>query len=77
MHYSAVAPMWVVTIIDMLAPVLSYMLPQPYGEEIEGICKFLGVTLGEGLLINYAYEALGYVIFDMLTLNKYKRMKCV
>ncbi|XP_055495860.1 N-acylethanolamine-hydrolyzing acid amidase-like [Leucoraja erinacea] len=54
-----VAPMWAVTIINMLAPVLSYMLPQPYGEEIEGICKFLGVTLGEGLLINYAYEALG------------------
>ncbi|XP_078257928.1 N-acylethanolamine-hydrolyzing acid amidase-like [Rhinoraja longicauda] len=55
-----VAPKWVVTIIDILAPVLSQILPHPYGEEIKGISKLLGVKLGEGLLINLVYEASGY-----------------
>ncbi|XP_059844648.1 N-acylethanolamine-hydrolyzing acid amidase-like isoform X1 [Hypanus sabinus] len=57
---SSVVPKWVINVINRLAPILKYLLPQPYRGEIEGICKFLGVKLGEGLLINLAYEASGY-----------------
>ncbi|XP_072920074.1 N-acylethanolamine-hydrolyzing acid amidase-like isoform X3 [Hemitrygon akajei] len=57
---SSVVPKWVTNVINWLAPILKYLLPEPYRGEIEGICKFLGVNLGEGLLINLAYEASGY-----------------
>ncbi|XP_072109204.1 N-acylethanolamine-hydrolyzing acid amidase-like [Mobula birostris] len=56
----SVVPKWVTNVVNQLAPILKYLLPEPYRGEIEGISKFLGVNLGEGLLINLAYEASGY-----------------
>ncbi|XP_072920073.1 N-acylethanolamine-hydrolyzing acid amidase-like isoform X2 [Hemitrygon akajei] len=63
---SSVVPKWVTNVINWLAPILKYLLPEPYRGEIEGICKFLGVNLGEGLLINLAYEASGYVLLEIV-----------
>ncbi|XP_051892420.1 N-acylethanolamine-hydrolyzing acid amidase-like isoform X2 [Pristis pectinata] len=56
----SVAPEWVIQVVNQLAPLLSHILPEAYEEEIKGISKFLGVELGEGLLINLAYEVSGY-----------------
>lgn len=32
-------------------------LPQPYGDEIRGLCEALGFGLADCILINMAYEA--------------------
>ncbi|XP_043551625.1 N-acylethanolamine-hydrolyzing acid amidase-like isoform X2 [Chiloscyllium plagiosum] len=52
----SIAPKWVVSIIELLAHQLSWILPQPYETEIQGLSKALDLSLGEGLLINLAYE---------------------
>ncbi|XP_069781599.1 N-acylethanolamine-hydrolyzing acid amidase-like [Narcine bancroftii] len=56
----SVAPQWAIHVVNQLAPVLTNILPQPYQEEIEGISKILDVNLGDVLLVNFAYEILGY-----------------
>lgn len=32
-------------------------LPQPYADEIRGMCDALGFSLGDCILINLAYES--------------------
>ncbi|XP_067894767.1 N-acylethanolamine-hydrolyzing acid amidase-like isoform X2 [Heterodontus francisci] len=56
----SIAPKWVISIIEQLAPQLGLILPQPYEAEIQGISKALGLRLGDGLLINLVYEISGF-----------------
>ncbi|XP_072352407.1 N-acylethanolamine-hydrolyzing acid amidase-like isoform X2 [Scyliorhinus torazame] len=56
----SVVPKWVISIVERLAPQLGKILPQPYEAEIRGICKALGLNLGDGLLINLFYEISGF-----------------
>ncbi|XP_038647645.1 N-acylethanolamine-hydrolyzing acid amidase-like isoform X2 [Scyliorhinus canicula] len=53
-------PKWVISIVETLAAQLGTILPQPYEAEIRGICKALGLKLGDGLLINLFYEISGF-----------------
>ncbi|XP_067846414.1 N-acylethanolamine-hydrolyzing acid amidase-like isoform X3 [Heptranchias perlo] len=53
---SSIVPKWVIPIIEQFEAQLGLILPQPYETEIQGICKALGLSLGDGLLINLAYE---------------------
>lgn len=32
-------------------------LPQPFTDEIRGMCDFLNLSLADGVLVNLAYEA--------------------
>jgi N-acylethanolamine-hydrolysing acid amidase len=36
---------------------LESFLPQPFTDEIRGMCDFLNLSLAEGLLVNLAYES--------------------
>uniref|UniRef100_UPI00398EC507 N-acylethanolamine-hydrolyzing acid amidase-like isoform X2 n=1 Tax=Pristiophorus japonicus TaxID=55135 RepID=UPI00398EC507 len=56
----SVAPKWVIPIIEQLAAQLGLIIPQPYEAEIQGISKALGLSLGDGLLINLVYEISGF-----------------
>ncbi|XP_078400235.1 N-acylethanolamine-hydrolyzing acid amidase-like isoform X2 [Cetorhinus maximus] len=56
----SVAPKWVISIVEQLATQLGHILPQPYEAEIQGISKALGLSLGDGLLINLVYEISGF-----------------
>ncbi|XP_048406985.1 N-acylethanolamine-hydrolyzing acid amidase-like [Stegostoma tigrinum] len=50
------APKWLSFIIERFENQLGQILPQPYEAEIQGMAKALNLSLGEGLLINLAYE---------------------
>ncbi|XP_012892953.1 PREDICTED: N-acylethanolamine-hydrolyzing acid amidase-like [Dipodomys ordii] len=50
-------PDWVLRLIGKRIGELERFLPQPYGDEIRGMCNFLNLSLADGLLINLAYES--------------------
>ncbi|XP_009584070.1 PREDICTED: N-acylethanolamine-hydrolyzing acid amidase-like, partial [Fulmarus glacialis] len=35
-------------------------MPQPFAGEILGLCKALGISLGDGVLLNFAYESTAF-----------------
>lgn len=41
----------------MIAAELELFMPQPFAGEILGLCKALGISLGDGVLLNFAYES--------------------
>uniref|UniRef100_A0A8C5RVI6 N-acylethanolamine-hydrolyzing acid amidase n=1 Tax=Laticauda laticaudata TaxID=8630 RepID=A0A8C5RVI6_LATLA len=49
-------PKWVHAIIRPIAEDLENFIPQPYEGEIRGLAKYFGVNVGDGLLLNLAYE---------------------
>lgn len=49
-------PKWVHEVIQPIAPELELLMPQPFAGEIRGLCRALGVSLGDGILLNFAYE---------------------
>ncbi|XP_076999260.1 N-acylethanolamine-hydrolyzing acid amidase [Tamandua tetradactyla] len=49
-------PKWVHALVD----VLEYFLPQPFTDEIRGICKALDLSLSDCLLVNLAYESTAF-----------------
>ncbi|KAG8134293.1 putative N-acylethanolamine-hydrolyzing acid amidase protein [Naja naja] len=49
-------PKWVHAIIRPLAEDLESFIPQPYEGEIRGLAKHFGVSVGDELLLNLAYE---------------------
>ncbi|XP_065261547.1 N-acylethanolamine-hydrolyzing acid amidase [Emys orbicularis] len=49
-------PKWVHAAIRPVAEELEFFIPQPFAGEILGICKALGISIGDGILINLAYE---------------------
>ncbi|NXB59024.1 NAAA amidase, partial [Struthidea cinerea] len=50
-------PKWVHQVIQPIAAELQLFMPQPFAGEIAGMCKALGVSLGDGILLNFAYES--------------------
>lgn len=50
-------PKWVHQVIQPIAAELELFMPQPFAGEIAGMCKALGVSLGDGILLNFAYES--------------------
>ncbi|XP_074848132.1 N-acylethanolamine-hydrolyzing acid amidase [Carettochelys insculpta] len=50
-------PKWVHAVIRPIAAELEYFIPQPFAGEILGICQMLGIGIGDGILINLAYES--------------------
>ncbi|CAI5784817.1 N-acylethanolamine-hydrolyzing acid amidase [Podarcis lilfordi] len=55
-----VVPKWVHAIIRPLAEELESFAPQPFAGEIRGLCQALGLNVGDGLLINLAYESTAF-----------------
>ncbi|XP_004472632.1 N-acylethanolamine-hydrolyzing acid amidase [Dasypus novemcinctus] len=53
-------PRWVHPLIAKVVGQLEYFLPQPFTEEIRGICAALGLDLTDGLLVNLAYESTAF-----------------
>ncbi|XP_064005788.1 N-acylethanolamine-hydrolyzing acid amidase isoform X2 [Pogoniulus pusillus] len=53
-------PKWVHEVIRPLAAELELFMPQPFAGEILGICKALGISLGDGVLLNFAYESTAF-----------------
>lgn len=49
-------PEWVLALIGKVVTELESFLPQPFTDEIRGICDFLNLSLADGLLVNLAYE---------------------
>ncbi|XP_046513091.1 N-acylethanolamine-hydrolyzing acid amidase isoform X2 [Equus quagga] len=49
-------PKWVHTLLQKAVGVLESFLPQPFTDEIRGMCDVLNISLADGLLINLAYE---------------------
>ncbi|XP_067413136.1 N-acylethanolamine-hydrolyzing acid amidase [Emydura macquarii macquarii] len=49
-------PKWVHAIIQPIAAELESFIPQPFAGEILGMCKALEISVGDGLLLNLAYE---------------------
>ncbi|XP_039206252.1 N-acylethanolamine-hydrolyzing acid amidase [Crotalus tigris] len=52
----SVIPKWVHAIIRPIAEEIEKFIPQPYEGEIRGLSKYFGVNVGDGLLLNLAYE---------------------
>lgn len=50
-------PKWVHEVIRPIAAKLEFFMPQPFAGEILGLCKALGISLGDGVLLNFAYES--------------------
>ncbi|XP_053260376.1 N-acylethanolamine-hydrolyzing acid amidase-like isoform X1 [Podarcis raffonei] len=55
-----VVPKWVHAIIRPLAEEIESFVPQPFAGEIRGLCQALGLNVGDGLLLNLAYEITTY-----------------
>nr|XP_020660909.1 N-acylethanolamine-hydrolyzing acid amidase isoform X2 [Pogona vitticeps] len=55
-----VIPKWVHAIIRPIAKELESFAPQPFAGEIRGICDALGLDVGDGLLLNLAYESTAF-----------------
>uniref|UniRef100_A0A8C0VQU9 Acid ceramidase N-terminal domain-containing protein n=1 Tax=Cyanistes caeruleus TaxID=156563 RepID=A0A8C0VQU9_CYACU len=53
-------PKWVHHIIQPIAAELEPFMPQPFAGEIAGMCKALGISLGDGILLNFAYESTAF-----------------
>ncbi|KAF4802781.1 hypothetical protein TURU_022429 [Turdus rufiventris] len=53
-------PRWVHQVIQPIAAELEAFMPQPFAGEIAGMCKALGVDLGDGLMLNLAYESTAF-----------------
>ncbi|XP_043825447.1 N-acylethanolamine-hydrolyzing acid amidase [Dromiciops gliroides] len=49
-------PSWVHEALKPLTAKMDKFLPQPFEGEIRGICDVLNITVGDGILINLAYE---------------------
>ncbi|XP_061439366.1 N-acylethanolamine-hydrolyzing acid amidase-like [Rhineura floridana] len=49
-------PKWVHAIIHPLAEEIESFFPQPFAGEVRGLYKALGLNVGDGLLLNLAYE---------------------
>ncbi|XP_077157255.1 N-acylethanolamine-hydrolyzing acid amidase [Paroedura picta] len=56
----SVVPRWVHAVIRPIAEELEFYVPEPFAGEIRGICRALGVNIGDGLLLNLAYESTAY-----------------
>lgn len=54
---SETVPKWVHEVIQPIAAELESFMPQPFAGEILGLCKALGISLGDGVLLNFAYES--------------------
>nr|XP_020041758.1 N-acylethanolamine-hydrolyzing acid amidase [Castor canadensis] len=50
-------PKWVLALMGKVIGELESFLPQPFTDEIRGMCDFLNLSLAEGLLVNLAYES--------------------
>uniref|UniRef100_A0A8D0BIP6 N-acylethanolamine-hydrolyzing acid amidase n=1 Tax=Salvator merianae TaxID=96440 RepID=A0A8D0BIP6_SALMN len=50
-------PKWVHPVIRLAAEELESFIPQPFAGEIRGLCNALGLNVGDGLLLNLAYES--------------------
>ncbi|XP_078250605.1 LOW QUALITY PROTEIN: N-acylethanolamine-hydrolyzing acid amidase [Pogona vitticeps] len=55
-----VIPKWVHAIIRPIAKELESFAPQPFAGEIRGICDALGLDVGDGVLLNLAYESTAF-----------------
>lgn len=53
-------PKWVHEVIRPVAVELEFLMPQPFAGEILGMCKALGISLGDGVLLNFAYESTAF-----------------
>uniref|UniRef100_A0A8C0BHM7 N-acylethanolamine acid amidase n=1 Tax=Buteo japonicus TaxID=224669 RepID=A0A8C0BHM7_9AVES len=53
-------PKWVHEVIRLIAAELEFFMPQPFAGEILGMCKALGISLGDGVLLNFAYESTAF-----------------
>ncbi|XP_042652307.1 N-acylethanolamine-hydrolyzing acid amidase isoform X3 [Tyto alba] len=53
-------PKWVHEVIRPIAAELEFFMPQPFAGEILGLCKALGISLGDGVLLNFAYESTAF-----------------
>ncbi|XP_072480226.1 N-acylethanolamine-hydrolyzing acid amidase [Notamacropus eugenii] len=49
-------PDWVHDVLRPVASEMDKFLPQPFEGEIRGMCDMLGLNVGDGILINLAYE---------------------
>ncbi|XP_058049452.1 N-acylethanolamine-hydrolyzing acid amidase [Ahaetulla prasina] len=52
----SVIPKWVHEVVRRVAEDLEAYIPQPYEGEIRGLSKMFGVNVGDGVLLNLAYE---------------------
>lgn len=50
-------PQWVLEMIGEVVSKVESFLPQPFTDEIRGMCNFLNLSLADGILVNLAYEA--------------------
>lgn len=50
-------PEWVLTLIRKAVWELEFFLPQPFIDEIRGMCDALDFSLGDCILLNLAYES--------------------
>lgn len=50
-------PQWVLEMIGEIVSKVESFLPQPFTDEIRGMCDFLNLSLADGVLVNLAYEA--------------------
>uniref|UniRef100_A0A8B9QR48 N-acylethanolamine-hydrolyzing acid amidase n=1 Tax=Apteryx owenii TaxID=8824 RepID=A0A8B9QR48_APTOW len=57
---SETVPKWVHEVIRPIAAELEFFMPQPFAGEILGLCKALGISLGDGVLLNFAYESTAF-----------------
>uniref|UniRef100_A0A8C8VHV7 N-acylethanolamine-hydrolyzing acid amidase n=1 Tax=Pelusios castaneus TaxID=367368 RepID=A0A8C8VHV7_9SAUR len=53
-------PKWVNAVIQPIAAELESFVPQPFAGEILGLCEALGFSVGDGLLLNLAYESTAF-----------------
>ncbi|XP_042323237.1 N-acylethanolamine-hydrolyzing acid amidase [Sceloporus undulatus] len=53
-------PKWVHSIIRPIAEEIESFVPQPFAGEIRGLCKALDLNVGDGLLLNLAYESTAF-----------------
>ncbi|KAJ7401431.1 Serine/threonine-protein phosphatase with EF-hands 2 [Pitangus sulphuratus] len=53
-------PKWVHQVIRPIAAELEQFMPQPFAGEIAGMCRALGISLGDGILLNFAYESTAF-----------------
>ncbi|XP_054845797.1 N-acylethanolamine-hydrolyzing acid amidase [Eublepharis macularius] len=56
----AAVPKWVHAVIRPIAEEIELYIPQPFAGEIRGLCQALGVNVGDGVLLNMAYESTAY-----------------
>uniref|UniRef100_A0A8C6RGZ5 N-acylethanolamine-hydrolyzing acid amidase n=2 Tax=Nannospalax galili TaxID=1026970 RepID=A0A8C6RGZ5_NANGA len=50
-------PQWVLELIGKVVTEVESFLPQPFTDEIRGMCDFLNISLVDGILVNLAYES--------------------